>query len=99
PWPFGGNDNSLVATFLKPGLHNFYVRAITSDGQVANDNDTARVIAAPKPPAKLAGAWTRNATTGRWTTMIGSIGWETGPNQSRRSLPLHRQRRCRAGGR
>jgi len=93
PWYFGDDGNWLVTTFMKPGLHTFAVRAVTSDGQVANDKVTARVIAAPRPPAKLAGAWTRIVSAndlkkgppgphaGRWTITIGPIGWMTGDNQ------------------
>jgi hypothetical protein len=95
PYYYGGNhghdSNWLVTSFLKPGLHTFTVEALTTDGQSASDTIKARVLAAPPPPAKLAGAWTRMVTTddvkkgpkgpppGRWTITISSIGWATGP--------------------
>ena len=69
PWSFGSDGNSLVTAVLKPGLHSFAVRAITLDGQVATDKVEARVIAAPRPPAKLAGR--------------GSAQWEPATGRSR----------------
>lgn len=95
PYYYGGNDGSvgnwLVTTFLKPGLHTFSVRAITSDNQVATDTVKAQVIAAPQPPAKLAGSWSRTVTRadlkkvpflhpGLWTFAITSKGWTFGPD-------------------
>jgi hypothetical protein len=86
PWSFGGDGNSLVTTLLKPGLHTFAVRAITAEDRMANDKASARVIAAPQPPPKLAGAWTRivaaqdlkkgppGPAAGRWTITIASTG-------------------------
>jgi hypothetical protein len=95
PYYYGGNhghdSNWLVTSFLKPGLHTFTVEALTTTVQSASDAVKARVIAAPAPPAKLAGAWTRMVTAadlkmgpkgppvGRWTITINKIGWATGP--------------------
>jgi hypothetical protein len=95
PYYYGSNEgnygNSLVTSFLKPGQHTFTVLALTTSGQKATDTVKARVLAAPPPPAKLAGAWTRIVTpddlkkgpagppAGPWTITITSIGWATGP--------------------
>jgi hypothetical protein len=95
PYYYGSNEgnygNSLVTSFLKPGQHTFTVQALTTSGQKATDTVKARVLAAPPPPAKLAGAWTRIVTpddlkkgpagppAGPWTITITSIGWATGP--------------------
>jgi hypothetical protein len=88
---YGGNEGSygnwLVTSFLKPGEHTFTVTADASKGAVATDTVRARVVAAPAPPAKLAGSWTRIVTPadlkkgpkgppgGRWTITVDSIGW------------------------
>jgi hypothetical protein len=98
PYYYGGNhgrnSNWLVTSFLKPGLHTFTVEALTTSGQSASDTIKARVIAAPPPPAKLAGAWTRIVTAddlkkgpkgppaGRWTITISTVGWATGPGDN-----------------
>jgi hypothetical protein len=94
PYTYGDDGNRLVTTFLKPGLHTFTVRALTATGKAATDTVKARVIAAPAPPAKLAGAWTRIVTpadlkkgppgppAGRWTITVTSIGWSTGPHDN-----------------
>jgi hypothetical protein len=95
PYYYGSNEGSygnwLVTSFLKPGLHTFTVEAVTISGQKATDTVKARVIAAPAPPAKLAGAWTRFVSAddlkkgpkgpppGRWTITISKVGWATGP--------------------
>jgi hypothetical protein len=92
---YGGNEGSygnwLITSFLKPGGHTFTVVAHASTGAVATDTVKARVIAAPKPPAKLAGSWTRIVTpadlkkgpkgppAGRWTVSVDSIGWAVQP--------------------
>jgi hypothetical protein len=91
PYYYGANDaksaNWLVTSFLSPGTHTFTVRAVTRTGATATDSVKARVIAAPAPPIKLAGAWTRIVTAadlkkgpkgppaGRWTLHITSVGW------------------------
>jgi hypothetical protein len=78
PWYFGDKGNWLVTTILKPGLHTFTVRALTADNQVAIDKFQARVIAPRRPPAKLAGSWSRAGHT-LW---IAKNGWVIGPNQA-----------------
>ena len=77
PWYFGDSGNWLVTTILKPGLHTFTVRAVVSPDTVAVDKFQARVLAPPKPPARLAGSWSR---AGR-TLFIAKTGWTIGPNQ------------------
>src|SRR5262249_48587609 len=101
PYYYGSNEgnygNWLVTSFLDPGLHTFTVRAVTRGGRTATDTVKARVLPAPAPPAKLAGAWTRIVTAadlkkgppgppaGRWTITVSSLGWPTGPAHN---LPL-----------
>jgi len=77
PWTYGDEGNWLVTSFIKPGMHTFTVRATLSASETAVDKFQARVVAPPRPPAKLAGAWTR---AGR-TLLIGTTGWAIGPNQ------------------
>jgi hypothetical protein len=77
PWYFGDSGNWLVTTILKPGLHTFTVRAVVSPDTVAVDKFQARVFAPPKPPARLAGSWSR---AGR-TLFIARTGWGVGSNQ------------------
>jgi hypothetical protein len=77
PWYFGDSGNWLVTTILKPGLHTFTARAVVSPDTVAVDKFKARVVAPPKPPARVAGTWSR---AGR-TLFIAKTGWTIGPNQ------------------
>ena len=77
PWYFGDSGNWLVTTILKPGLHKFTVRAVVAPDNVAVDKFQARVLSPPKPPARLAGSWSR---AGR-TLFIAKTGWTIGPNQ------------------
>ena len=70
--------NWLVTSVLKPGLHTFTVRALTADNQVALDKFQARVTAPRRPPAKLAGSWSRAGHT-LW---IAKNGWVIGPNHA-----------------
>lgn len=49
----------LVTSWLTPGSHRFIARATATDGRVATNTVTARVIRAPKPPSALAGKWRR----------------------------------------
>ena len=56
PWYFGDNGNWLVTSILKPGMHTFTVRAVVAQDKVAVDKFRARVIAPPRPPARLAGS-------------------------------------------
>jgi len=78
PWYYGDKCNWLVTSDLKPGMHAFTVRAVSSHNQVAIDKFQARVIAPPRPPAKLAGRWIRAGHT-LW---IAKNGWVIGPNQA-----------------
>jgi hypothetical protein len=98
PYYYGSNEgaygNWLVSSFLTPGEHTFVVRAITRSGRIATDTVKARVLAAPAPPAKLAGPWTRivkrsdlkkgppGPPAGRWTITVSSVGWATGPGDN-----------------
>jgi hypothetical protein len=98
PYFYGSNEgnygNWLVTSFLSPGVHRFTVRAVTRSGRRATDTLKARVVPAPSPPAKLAGAWTRIVTAadlkkgppgppaGRWTITVTSLGWATGPGDN-----------------
>jgi hypothetical protein len=83
PWSFGGQGNWLVTTFLRPGVHRFAVRAYDAGNQMAVDTVQARIVAPPKPPAKLAGSWKSIiprsfGLTG--TLLIAKNGWTLGPN-------------------
>ncbi|TML90349.1 MAG: hypothetical protein E6G09_00505 [Actinobacteria bacterium] len=98
PYYYGSNEgaygNWLVSSFLTPGEHTFVVRAVTRNGRIATDTVKARVLAAPAPPAKLAGPWTRivkrsdlkkgppGPPAGRWTITVSSVGWATGPGDN-----------------
>jgi hypothetical protein len=98
PYFYGSNEGSygnwLVTSFLTPGVHGFEVRAVTRTGKTATDALKARVVPAPSPPAKLAGAWTRVVTAadlkkgppgppaGRWTITVTSLGWAVGPGDN-----------------
>jgi hypothetical protein len=78
PYDYGEDGNWLVTTWLKPGMHRFTVRAVTSGGRSATQTTTARVLPAPEPPADLAGTWSRNVTegdAGTWHVTINRIGW------------------------
>jgi hypothetical protein len=70
PYAFGadGRDEAtgtvktgyLVTSWLSPGKHRFTVRAKRGPDRVeATRTVVARVLAAPAPPAALAGTWTR----------------------------------------
>jgi hypothetical protein len=84
PWHGG---NSLVTSFLTPGMHTFSVRVLRLTGAPLTDTVKARVITAPAPPTNLAGAWTRIVTPddlkkgppgpppGPWTVHVTSVGW------------------------
>jgi hypothetical protein len=85
PYVYGSDNNLLVTTFLKPGLHTFTVRAVTADNQIATDTVKAQVVAPPPPPAKIAGAWTLKKATHAQrppvnTFTITAKGWTIGPN-------------------
>lgn len=95
PYVYGDDGNWLVTSFLKPGMHTFTVRAITFNDRKTSDTVKARVVAAPAPPAQLAGIWRRRVTPadvqkasssqppppGVWNIHISSTGWRmTDPN-------------------
>ena len=98
PYFYGSNEgnygNWLVTSFLTPGVHTFTVRAVTRSGKTATDTLKARVVPAPSPPAKFAGAWTRIVSAadlkkgppgppaGRWTITVTSVGWAVGPGDN-----------------
>ena len=89
PYVYGDDGNWLVTSFLRPGLHTFTVRVITFSNRRASDTVRARVVAAPAPPAQLAGEWQRTvsaadvtkATSGSppppgiWRLTISATGW------------------------
>jgi hypothetical protein len=98
PYNYGSDDfhghlGYLVTTWLAPGRHTFTARAKAKNGQTATDTVVARVIPAPRPPAALAGKWTRTVTAadltkagkegppgGRWTLVFDRIGaWHLDP--------------------
>jgi hypothetical protein len=85
PYYYGSDNNWLVTSFLKPGLHTFMVRATTTDNQVANDSVKAQVVAPPPPPARFTGTWTLKKATHAQrpplkTFTITAKGWTIGPN-------------------
>ncbi len=68
PYTYAGDDDKghlgyLFTSWLAPGKHRFTARVKTNAGRSATDVVTARVLAAPAPPAALAGTWTRVLTT------------------------------------
>ena len=99
PYVFGGDDNGmnrgyLVTTWLSPGTHRFTVRATDSAGTSVTATVTAKVHAAPPPPAALRGTWTRTVTpadftrvptensnpTGQWELVFDNVGaWDLDP--------------------
>ena len=100
PYVFGGDDNGtnlgyLVTTWLSPGAHRFTVRATAIGGTSVTETVTAKVGAAPPPPAALQGTWTRTVTpadlthagatdmpppTGQWELVFDQVGaWHLDP--------------------
>jgi hypothetical protein len=89
PYVYADDGNWLVTSFLTPGKHAFAVRMITTDGRRSIDTVHARVVAAPTPPAALAGTWRRTVTAddlkkstsgqtappGLWKLAVRSKGW------------------------
>lgn len=89
PFVYAHDGNWLVTSFLTPGMHTFAIRMITLDGGKSTDTVHARVVAAPAPPAPLAGTWKRTMTVddakkatsgqppppGLWKITISSKGW------------------------
>jgi DNA-binding SARP family transcriptional activator len=67
PYYFGGDENGtnlgyLITTWLSAGQHVFTSQVVHNSGKSATDVVTARVQPAPRPPAALAGTWTRTVT-------------------------------------
>jgi DNA-binding SARP family transcriptional activator len=67
PYYYGGDENGanagyLITTWLSPGEHVFTSEVVGAGGKLATDTVTARVLPAPRPPAALAGTWTRTVT-------------------------------------
>jgi hypothetical protein len=67
PYYYGGDENGtnpgyLITTWLGAGEHVFESHVVSTGGKSATDIVTARVQPAPKPPAALAGTWTRTVT-------------------------------------
>jgi hypothetical protein len=60
PYTYSDDGGYLVTSWLRPGWHRFAVRATLNDGRIATNSVTARVVAAPKPPAQLVGRWRRD---------------------------------------
>jgi hypothetical protein len=78
PFTYGRDGGYLVTSFLSPGVHTFTVRAVSKRNQQGTDSVRARVVAAPEPPAQLAGAWSRQVSSGdagTWRIRITSVGW------------------------
>jgi hypothetical protein len=98
PYTYGGDDSRhfgfLITTWLKAGRHTFTARAVDSTGRTATNTVIARVLPAPKPPAALAGAWSRIVTptdlqkagpggppSGRWKLIFDRVGaWHIDPD-------------------
>ena len=60
PYSYSDDGGYLVTSWLSAGAHRFTVRATSFTGAKASKTVVARVIAAPKPPAELAGTWQRD---------------------------------------
>ncbi|OAI54467.1 hypothetical protein AYO48_01195 [Gaiella sp. SCGC AG-212-M14] len=91
---FKGHLGYLITTWLTPGTHSFVSRVVDTSGHRVTHTNTARVLPAPKPPARLAGKWTRTLTpddakkatsgqpppTGVWKLVIDRVGaWALDP--------------------
>jgi hypothetical protein len=118
PWNYGSDDfhghlGWLVTSWLKPGTHRFTARARLADGTRASDTVSARVSAAPRPPAALAtGRWVRTVTeseirkyggelpAGKWQLVFDRVGvWELDPGGWREDGPPATYRWSVAGDR
>jgi len=78
PYSYGGDASWLITSFLTPGTHTFTTKAIAVDDRTATESVTATVVVAPKPPAGLAGRWSRTVggdDPGVWDVTINTIGW------------------------
>ena len=60
PYSYSDDGGYLVTSWLSPGLHRFTVGATSFTGAQASKTVVARVVAAPEPPADLAGKWQRD---------------------------------------
>jgi len=60
PYSYSDDGGYLVTSWLSAGVHRFTVRATSFTGAKASKTVVARVIAAPEPPAELAGTWQRD---------------------------------------
>ena len=59
PYTYSDDGGYLVTSWLAPGRHTFAVRVSSTDGRTRTRTVTTRVRPAKRPPAKLAGVWTR----------------------------------------
>lgn len=89
PYVYANDGNWLVTSFLSPGKHRFTTRVITGSGARGEKTVIARVVAAPAPPAGIAGNWKRTMTAadakkatssqppppGVWKLHITAKGW------------------------
>jgi hypothetical protein len=78
PYSYGEDAGWLVTSFLEPGAHTFTTKAVAADDRTAVETVIAAVEAAPQPPAKLAGRWSRTVDgddPGVWHVTINAIGW------------------------
>ena len=90
PFDYGDDGNSLVTSWLSPGIrHRFTVRVISSGGQSATDTVTALVTAPVAIPSAVAGRWSRVVAAadvtrassqeppppGRWSVTLDDKGW------------------------
>ena len=67
PYNYASDDHGrdlgyLITTWLTAGPHRFTVRVTDTSGRQSNHMVVAHVLPAPKPPAGLAGMWTRAVT-------------------------------------
>ena len=85
PYSYGFDGNWLVTSWLRPGVHMFTVRAVSTSGARAVDTVRARTLPPPQPPAALAGTWRRTVTqaeagsgtpAGTWTLSVDASGWK-----------------------
>src|SRR5262249_12143585 len=63
PYSYSDDGGFLVTSWLSPTRHSFAVRVISYSGRRGIDTVVARVVAAPTPPAELAGRWQRDVPT------------------------------------
>jgi hypothetical protein len=63
PYSYSDDGGYLVTSWLAPGRHRFAVRATSISGRRAIHTVLTRIVAAPEPPAELAGSWQRDVPT------------------------------------